>query len=390
VRVLAITQIWPNGKEPLSSPFNVQQFRELAKRCELRVLAALAYFPLAKVTKQPPRPALLADLPACETIAGIETTYMRQLYVPAIGVPVAVPLYVASLAPHRELLKWADVILGTWAYPDGCASVIAARALGKPCVVKVHGTDINVIAKRFTPRRVLSRVLPKADAMVTVSNPLGEEIAALGVPRSKIFLVANGVDTEVFAPRERDAAREELGVPKGRPLVVFVGRLEPQKGLVELLAAFDRVRALRPDAMLALVGDGVSRAQADEAAKRHDGALRVVGARPLREVARWLTACDVFTLPSHLEGTPNVVLEALASGRPAVATRVGGIPDVLGSPDAGILVEPRDADDLARGLLDALGRTWDPERVRAAGPGSWRQSAERLYDVLVRARGGGA
>lgn len=386
MRVLAITQIWPNGKEPLSSPFNVQQFKALATRCELKVLSAVAYFPLAGRTGQPPRPALLADLPARETIAGIETTYMRQLYLPKIGVPVAVPLYLASLAPHRALLKWADVVLGTWAYPDGCATVIAARRAKKPCAVKVHGSDLNVIAKMPSARRIMKRVLPRADAMITVSRPLGDEIAALGVPRDRIVLVANGVDTSVFTPRDRAAAREGLGVPAGAKLVVFVGRLEPQKGLDELLQAFENVRRKRDDVHLALVGDGVSRAKADEAAAKHGGALHVLGARPLAEVARWLSACDVFTLPSHAEGTPNVVLEALASGRPAVATRVGGIPDVLSSPDAGILVEPRDADDLARGLLEALSKKWDPERVCACGPSSWDESGANLFAVLKSIR----
>jgi glycosyltransferase involved in cell wall biosynthesis len=381
--VLAITQIWPNGKEPLSSAFNVQQFKALATRCELRVLSAVAYFPLAGLTGQPPRPALLADLPAHDTIVGIDTTFMRQLYLPKLGVPIAVPLYLASLLPHRRLLDWPDVVLGTWAYPDGCAAVLAARRRGKPCAVKVHGSDLNLIAKMPSARRVLARVLPRADAMITVSGPLGEEIAALGVPRERIHLVPNGVDTSLFRPQDRAAARAELGLPLDRPVVLFVGRLEPQKGLVELLDAFGRVRASRPEAMLVLVGDGVSRAAAEEAAREHDGALRVVGPQPLTRVARWVTACDVFTLPSHAEGTPNVVLEALASGRPAVATRVGGIPDVLASPDAGVLVAPRSAEDLARGLLDALGRTWDAERVRACGPGSWQESADRLFEVLT-------
>jgi glycosyltransferase involved in cell wall biosynthesis len=95
-----------------------------------------------------------------------------------------------------------------------------------------------------------------------------------------------------------------------------------------------------------------------------------------------MSACDVFTLPSWAEGTPNVVLEALASGRPAVASRVGGIPDVLADPRSGILVPPRDPAALARGLLEALDREWAVDEVRACGPGSWNESAEGLLRVL--------
>src|SRR4051812_30795103 len=123
MRVLAITQIWPNSLEPLSSAFNLQQFKELATHCDLTVLAAVPYFPGASRTGQPPRPALLSALPAREVIQGIETIYLRHLYLPKVGVPIAVPLYLASLLPHRALVKNCDVVLGTWAYPDGCASI---------------------------------------------------------------------------------------------------------------------------------------------------------------------------------------------------------------------------------------------------------------------------
>ena len=403
MRVLAITQIWPNSLEPLSSAFNLQQFEELARRCDLTVLAAIAHVPgLARAARassavwaprQTPRPVLLDALPPRETIRGIETHYLRQLYVPKLGVPIAVPLYLASLLPHRALLDRADVILGTWAYPDGCAAVLAARALvkkRKPVVVKVHGSDLNVIAKRPSARAVMRRVLPLADAMVSVSNPLSDELVALGVPRDRIRLVANGVSTKVFAPRDRGEARRALGVPEGVPLVAFVGRLEPQKGVGELLDAFDRVRAVMPDAMLVLLGDGVSKEQVAAAVARSEGKTLAPGGRPLPEIARWLTACDVFTLPSWMEGTPNVVLEALASGRPVVATKVGGIPDVLGDPRSGILVEPRDAASLASGLLRALAEAkagaWSPETVRACGPKSWAESAASLLDVLEEAR----
>src|SRR5581483_8137747 len=147
MRILAITKIFPNSLEPLSSPFNRQQFKELAKLCDLTVLEAIPYFPLAHRTGQPPRAAKLTKLPAREVVHGIETHYMRQLYLPRVGLPLAVPLYLGSLAPFRAFAKGFGGVPVTWAYPDGRASVLFARALGKPVVVKVHGTDVNVVAK---------------------------------------------------------------------------------------------------------------------------------------------------------------------------------------------------------------------------------------------------
>jgi glycosyltransferase involved in cell wall biosynthesis len=383
MRVLVITQLWPNGVEPRSAPFNLQQMKCLARTCDVSVLAALAYLPGATHLPdrvRPPRARALAELPARESIEGVDTHYMRQLYVPKVGVPVAVPLYLASLAPHRALLARADVILGTWAYPDGCAAILAARALGKPCAVKVHGSDINQLAKRPSARAVLTRVLPRADALVSVSQPLSAELEALGVARSKIHLVPNGVDTAVFAPRDRREARRALGLPETAPVVVFVGRLEEPKGVAELLEAIPKVRARVPGVVFGLIGSGALAGRAKE--------LGVVapGARPLKEVAEWLAACDVFTLPSWMEGTPNVVLEALASGRPVVATRVGGIPDVVPEPEAGELVPPRDPGALAEALVRVLERgargEWNAERLRALGPKTWSESARALLDVL--------
>jgi teichuronic acid biosynthesis glycosyltransferase TuaC len=93
-------------------------------------------------------------------------------------------------------------------------------------------------------------------------------------------------------------------------------------------------------------------------------------------------ARDVMTLPSWAEGTPNVVLEALASGRPVVATRVGGIPDLLQGRGAGVVVPPRDAETLAAALQEALERRWDEAAICARGPTSWRESAAGVASVL--------
>ena len=104
-------------------------------------------------------------------------------------------------------------------------------------------------------------------------------------------------------------------------------------------------------------------------------------------MARYLAACDVLALPSWAEGTPNVVLEAIAAARPVVATRVGGIPDVIENERTGILVPVRDPDALREALRSALSRDWDEATLLAAAPPSWDESAGRLLDLLGRAAG---
>jgi teichuronic acid biosynthesis glycosyltransferase TuaC len=395
MRVAVVTKIFPSSLEPLSAPFNLRQIAELARLCDVEVLEAIPHLPLARVLRVPPRAARLAGLPPRERMHGVDVTYVRQFYVPRVGLPVAVPLYLASLLPHRATLRRADVVLATWAYPDGCAAVLAARAAGKPCVVKVHGSDVNVVLQTRAARAVAARVLPLADAVVAVSRPLADELVRLGVPRERVHLVMNGVDTAIFRPRDRAEAKARCGLAPEARVVLFVGRLEPKKGIHELLDAFERVRARLPRATLVMVGDGVSSSdvRARLAAWREgagDAAARVVGPQSPADVARWMAACDVLTLPSWAEGTPNVVLEALASGRPVVATRVGGIPDVLSDPRSGLVVPARDPAALEDALTRALQQPWDEATVRACGQacgiGSWTDSAARLAAVLVQAR----
>ncbi len=337
MRVLAITKIFPNQAEPLSAPFNRQQFAALARRCELEVAATIPWFPGAGLISRWSSAGRLARVPRREQIAGIAVTHPRTLFVPRLAHGAWGPLYAASIAPGLVRYRGkVDIVLGSWAYPDGFAAVIAARLLGVPCVVKLHGSDINVMAKLPGPRRQTAWALSRAARVVAVSRALADEVAALGVPRDRIAVVMNGVDPELFHVRDRAAARSELGLPGG-PLALCVANLKPEKGVGDLVQAWQRVARDLPDARLAIVGGGPLRTELEAALP--PGAT-LVGPQPLPKVATWMAACDVLVLPSHIEGTPNVVLEALASGRRVVATAVGGVPDVVTSEALGALVPP--------------------------------------------------
>src|SRR5262249_29412884 len=156
-------------------------------------------------------------------------------------------------------LRWADVLLGTWAYPHGCTALLLAKALRKPCVVKVHGSDLNVIANLVSARLLMRSLLPHVNAVVTVARAQGDILRSLCVSDDRIALVPNGIDNALFFPRDKGESRQKLGLPIDGRLIVFVGRLSPQKGIAELLDAFARIRPHHPDVRLALIGEGVSR-----------------------------------------------------------------------------------------------------------------------------------
>lgn len=384
MRVLAITKIFPNQAEPLSAPFNRQQFTALARRCELEVLATIPWFPGSGLVARWSSAGKLAQVPRREQIAGIEVRHPRTLFVPRLAHGTWGPLYAASIAP-RLLLGYrgkVDVVLGSWAYPDGFAAVVAARLLGVPCVVKLHGSDINVMAKRSGPRRQTAWALSRAARVVAVSRALADEVVALGVPRDRVAIVMNGVDPALFHVRDRAAARAELGLPAG-PLALYVGNLKPEKGLLDLAGAWAQVVRELPGARLAIVGSGPMRAEIEAALPPQ---ATLVGAQPLAQIPVWMAACDVVVLPSHIEGLPNAVIEALACGRRVVASAVGGVPDLIQSDAVGTLVPPRTPGALAAALTQALRTPYTPEAVARQGAhGGWEASAAALHAVLAAA-----
>jgi teichuronic acid biosynthesis glycosyltransferase TuaC len=387
MRVLIVTKIFPNALEPLSSPFNRQQFSALARHCEICVLATIPWFPGARLLARWSAAGRLVEVPAREQIGALQVEHPRFLFVPKIGHGISGPLYAASLA--RRVLAERDkfdVILGSWAYPDGYAAVVLSRLCGVPAVIKLHGSDMNVVAELDAPRRRLRWALARAEAVVAVSRALALRAAELGAGRDRIHRVPNGVDRALFFPRPRAEARELLGLSGDIRLIAYVGRLEREKGVFDLLEAFREVRRCRPDARLVLVGHGSAAAECSALASSMSSAVVLAGAEPLARTALWMAASDVVTLPSWNEGMPNAVLEALASGRRVVATAVGGIPEVVADPLLGELVPKRHPRALAAALVRALEADYDADRVaRASGVPDWSDSAGRLFEVLEQA-----
>jgi teichuronic acid biosynthesis glycosyltransferase TuaC len=376
MRVLAITKIFPNAAEPLSAPFNRQQFAALADHCDLSVMATIPWFPGAGLLGKWSTAGKLAAVPRRETIDGIDVTHPRTLFIPKGAFATWGPLYAASiapaLAPYRNKV---DVVLGSWAYPDGFAAVIAAKLLGVPCVVKLHGSA----------RRMTAWALPRAERVVAVSRPLADEAIALGCSPDRVKVVMNGVDAELFTPRDRAAARSELGLPAG-PLAVCVGNLKPEKGVLDLGRAWEAVLREVPDATLVVVGDGPLKGELEAVTRQHGERVRLIARQPLERIPLYLAAADILVLPSHSEGTPNVVLEALASGRRVVATTVGGVPDLITSSTLGTLVPPSEPAALATAIATALRLPYDAQEVARLGArGGWAASASALHAVLTEA-----
>ena len=222
MKVLVITNLFPNRTARSAAMFNKQQIVELARHCDLKVIAPIAYFPLIKSLKESHS---WRDVPAHDVIDGVEVFYPRYLVTPKVGRA----LYgFTFLLPVKKLVKEIskgfdfDVIYGTWAYPDGFASALIAKSLDKPLVLKVHGTDINELAKFYLRRGMIKYALNEARTVLAVSNALKHAVVKLGIREKKVCLLPNGLDTDKFSPRAKLQQRELLNLPKDKRIILFV------------------------------------------------------------------------------------------------------------------------------------------------------------------------
>ncbi|AUX48869.1 hypothetical protein SOCE26_104120 [Sorangium cellulosum] len=229
------------------------------------------------------------------------------------------------------------------------AASLPARDAGGPRVVHTkHGRNYPTDKRKVLVNRVATAL---TDRVVAVSDDA--RAVALDVERvdpAKVVTILNGVDTEVFRPGDAGAARARLGVPAAGYHVGCVARLSPEKDHATLLAAFARLREVRPDAHMTLIGDGQLRPALEQQASRLGlgGAVTFAGTRG--DVAELLPAFDVFALASLTEGISLTLIEAAAAGLPIVATRVGGNPEILREGETGLLVSPGAPETLAAAL----------------------------------------
>ena len=316
---------------------------------------------------------------------------------------VTIPHLHREISPVQDLLATmrlarmmrADrpTILHTHTAKAGAVGRVAALLAGRarpPIVVHTfHGHVLRGYFGRFWTFvfRMLERMLAHVtDALVAVSPEVRDELVALGVaPASKFTVIRLGIELESRVSKHEEAraeTRRVMGVRDDRFLVGWTGRMTGVKRSDLVLRGFALLRKRGVRATLCMVGDGPDRPQVEELASELGIVRDCLFTGYQEDVGRFFAAFDVFVLPSANEGTPVTAIEALASGCPVVATRVGGVPDVVRDGEDGILIDPGSAEQLADALVRLAG---DPElraRMGAAGRERTlpRYSVGRLID----------
>jgi len=243
-----------------------------------------------------------------------------------------------------------DLIHAHYLFPTGFLALFPHFARRKPLIVTTHGSDINFGKKSGLFCFLIKLVCRRASAVIFVSEYLAKEAEHLySILPEKLSVINCGVNTEVFCPQDKIVLRKKIGLPSDKKIILFVGNLVKVKGVNFLLEAFPDILSREPDVLAVVIGEGEEKSGLETLAKDLgiEEFVRFEKFKSHLEVASWISASDVFVLPSLKEGFGLVALEALSSGVPVVASRTGGLPEFVKDGENGFLVEPGDPSKIA-------------------------------------------
>ncbi len=394
MRLLTFSSLYPSSARPRHGLFVAARLRELRQRhgFDAEVVAPVPWFPFT--AERFGDYAAWARTPRQETWQDQAVRHPRYLMLPKIGMAMQPDAMArAAVACIERAGLDFDVIDAHYFYPDGVAAAALSRHFGKPLVITARGSDLNLIGQNARARERMLQACEQASACVGVSQALVDVLRDWGVPTRKLHVIRNGVDLDRFAPMSQQDARARLGLDDS-PLLLAVGNLIELKGHALLIDAVQQLAASQPRLQLAIAGEGPEREALESLIGRHGlaGRVRLLGSVGQADLALWYAAADLFVMPSSREGLPNALLEALACGTPALATAVGGIPEVLaGAPEAGELLRERSAAAIAEGLQRWLARDADRAAVRRMAQAyAWDASAAQLATLMQSVAAGEA
>lgn len=308
------------------------------------------------------------------------------------------PAVVGRLA---QLIRETNVdIVSAHGYRARLVAYAAKLLTGTPVVAVCHGwtgEDRKVRLYEAVDRRVLRA----ADHVIAVSQSMRLKVLRLGIEEGRVTVVPNSIERLGRPPvpaavRRPDGLRAELGIERRAPLIVSAGRLSPEKGHRFLVSAAPFISTSAPEAHIVILGEGPERSSLIDLARRLAVADRVLFPGFRSDLALLWAEFDLFVLPSLSEGLPLVVLEAMAAGVPCVATRVGGVPEVIRHRETGVLVPPGSPQALGRAIVELVSDSGLRARVGASGRRfvaarhTWarnRRTVEQVYgEVLAHRR----
>jgi teichuronic acid biosynthesis glycosyltransferase TuaC len=390
IRTLLFSTLYPSSVRPGHGIFVETRLRELVQSGYVvsKVVAPVPWF--FSTNPKYGDYARMASTPVREHYQGFDVLHPRYFLPPKIGMNVApLTLAISAKSSIQRLMAEGfdfDVIDAHYYYPDGVAAALLAKYFKKPLAITARGSDINLISKYPIPRHWIRWASQHATASIGVSTALTNVMASLGMPRSSLMTMRNGVDLDRFRPIPRDGLRIQLGWPEQATLIC-VGNLVENKGQHLAIQALVDL----PDFRLVIAGDGPDKPALQALAQqiKVDSRVQFLGRIAQNELARYYSAADILVLPSSREGWPNVLLESMACGTPVVSTNVGGTAEIVISNDAGRLMPQRSAAALAASVVDLWDSLPSRRHVREiAQLFSWQSTVQAQIDLFIQMTAG--
>ena len=387
MNVLVFSSLFPNNIWPNHGVFIKERISAIAefKAICFKVVAPVPYFPPINISKNR---WLFSQVRRQEQIEGLDVSHPRYFMIPKVGMALqGIMMFLSILPAIKRILREFpfDLIDSHYVYPDGFVAVLLGWVFKKPVIVSARGSDINQFQTFPVIRKFLLFTLKKADKVITVSKALKETMVSLGVPGNKVFVIPNGVDADKFYPFDKAEAKAQLKLSNKR-VILSVGNLTHNKGFDLVIRAFHLLKndSNRDPLYLVIVGEGGRKESLQVLINslQLQKSVHLAGVVPQDRLFYWYSAADMLCLASEREGWPNVLLESLSCGTPVVATKVGGIPEIIRSKEVGILTD-RTSESLASGMGKCLRQSWDSEVLRSyAGGHSWEKVAQSVIDVF--------
>jgi len=288
----------------------------------------------------------------------------------------------------RQYIKHNGIsIVHSHGYKSNFYSILASARMNIKKVTTCHNWLGDDLKMRFYTR-LDKALLNRFDRVVVVSNDLRDKISKKAASQDKVIVINNGVDIDKFKFASRDSEiKESMGLREGEPVIVSIGRLTEEKGLIYLIKAFVKIVSEYPRAKLLIVGDGPLRSFLELEIKSLELENNVIFAGIRNDIPEILAMANVFVLPSLEEAMPMALLEAMAAKSPIVATGVGAISNIIKDRYSGLIVEPKDPFALSRSILCLL---QNKDMARSFGENSYNSvknnfSANRMAQEYAKA-----
>jgi len=366
-KLTLFTSLYPNPWKPTQATFNFQQYEKLSEDYDLLVLVPVPWLLWFKNLR----------------MILFRESYQKAIYFPFFYFPKFLTRYNSifllisifiSIIPLVKIARSKKVV-ASFALPDGVACAFLTKIFSFKLYIQCLGSDVNFHSQDKFKRKLLGWSFSKATATITVSKALEEKVLTI-TPNAIVKTIYNGVNFDKFKIKAVTTEKSNN--------IIFIGNIIKTKGIVELVDAAKTLLDNNKNLSFHIVGEGIEKLKLEQsiATLGLSSSIKFYGAINHDQISNLLHDADLLVLPSYREGVPNVIMEALACGLPVVATKVGGIPEVVNSSN-GILLDSYRVEDIVSGIEQCLDRIWKPDQIRESiSSYTWENNTKQLANII--------